>query len=119
MSVPATTNRSASHRGIANQIDTATRFRNAQVIETMSRNRSFVQVYPPLVFGPVISDNYPPWNQTITSDTNRSLHHGIPVIGVTARRMAALNCLLAIHAHSAQAYIAGGYGQTRIGKVDI
>ena len=60
MSVPATTNRSASHRGIANKIDTATRFRNAQVIETMSRNRSFVQVYPPLVFGPVISDNYPP-----------------------------------------------------------
>ena len=33
MSVPATTNRSASHRGIANQIDTAIWFCNAQVLE--------------------------------------------------------------------------------------
>ena len=49
MSIPATTNRSASHKGIANKIGTATRFRNAQVIETMSgagllHNRSFVQL---------------------------------------------------------------------------
>ena len=45
-SLPATTNQSASHKGIANQIDTATRSRNAQVIKNMSgagplRNRSF------------------------------------------------------------------------------
>ena len=46
MSLPAMTNQSASHRGIANQIDTTTRFCNAQVIKNMSgagplRNRSF------------------------------------------------------------------------------
>ena len=46
MSLPAMTNQSASHRGIANQIDTTTRFCNAQVINNMSgagplRNRSF------------------------------------------------------------------------------
>ena len=45
MSLPAMTNQSASHRGIANQIDTTTRFCNAQVIKNMSgagplRNRS-------------------------------------------------------------------------------
>ena len=45
-SLPATTNQSASHKGIANQIDIATRSRNAQVIKNMSgagplRNRSF------------------------------------------------------------------------------
>ena len=34
MSLPAMTNQSASHRGIANQIDTTTRFCNAQVIKT-------------------------------------------------------------------------------------
>ena len=36
MSLPAMTNQSASHRGIANQIDTTTRFCNAQVIKNMS-----------------------------------------------------------------------------------
>ena len=46
MSLPAMTNQSASHRGIANQIDTTTRFCNAQVIKNMSgagplRNRPF------------------------------------------------------------------------------
>ena len=46
MSLSAMTNQSASHRGIANQIDTTTRFCNAQVIKNMSgagplRNRSF------------------------------------------------------------------------------
>ena len=34
MSLPAMTNQSASHRGIANQIDTTTRCCNAQVIKT-------------------------------------------------------------------------------------
>ena len=34
MSLPAMTNQSASHRGITNQIDTTTRFCNAQVIKT-------------------------------------------------------------------------------------
>ena len=43
MSIPATTNRSASHKGIANKIGTATRFRNAQVIEKMSGAGSLPQ----------------------------------------------------------------------------
>ena len=33
MSIPAATNRSASHKGIANKIDTAIWFCNAQVLE--------------------------------------------------------------------------------------
>ena len=49
MSIPATTSRFASHKRIANQIDTATRFRNAQILENPSgavslRNRFFVQL---------------------------------------------------------------------------
>ena len=48
MSIPATTNRSALHKNIANQIGTATPFRNTEALENPSgigslHNRSFVQ----------------------------------------------------------------------------